>query len=174
MNVADVTIKTFGFDDAQRRLKSTARFVASAPRMIGDLTAGVVRRSIKQLPRKRGGATRSNQWERSVEYEVQGRSVEVFYNLAVAKYARIRELGGEIRPFRAKFLFVPLRRDVRPNQPGLVFGRDFVLSKRVWHPGTNVMQYAIRRELLGDGGMINAEIKKRLQIAWDGKSEVAT
>lgn len=42
-------------------------------------------------------------------------------------YARIRDKGGVIRPVRAKALFIPLRKGVRPGQPGLTLGVDFQL-----------------------------------------------
>lgn len=184
MNVATTTIKAFGFSDADKKIVAMARFVKSAPRRIGDSLAGEVRRSIKQLPKK----TTHQQWERSVEYEVSGRSVEVFYNLSVAKYARMRERGGEIKPFRfwsmsfigkdgkpaffkGRGLFVPLRPDVRPRQPNLIFGTDFVIAKRVRQSGTHVMEYAIRRELFSPLSKLRTRLAKRLSIAAQGRDD---
>jgi len=50
------------------------------------------------------------------------------------KYARIHELGGEIRPKKAKALFIPLRANVLPRQAGLVYGKDFIFSQLVKIP----------------------------------------
>ena len=54
-------------------------------------------------------------------------------------YARIRDQGGEIRPVRAKALFIPLRRGVRPGEPSLVWGKDFVLARRVVQKGNRYL-----------------------------------
>lgn len=44
--------------------------------------------------------------------------------------------GGVLRPVRAKALFIPLRKGVRPGDPNLVRGVDFVLAKEVRYKGT--------------------------------------
>jgi len=58
---------------------------------------------------------------------------------SLALIARVLE-GGEIGappkdtiiiPRSAKALFIPLRRDVKPGEPNLVFGEDFILAKVV-------------------------------------------
>lgn len=42
-------------------------------------------------------------------------------------YAAMRDKGGTIRPRTAKALFIPLRQGVRPGEPGLKQGVDFIL-----------------------------------------------
>lgn len=70
-------------------------------------------------------------------------------------YARIQDLGGDIKPVRAKALFIPLRDNVRPGQPGLIFGIDFVLAKKVTLKGNRYLTGTIEgrvptaTELLG-------------------------
>jgi HK97 gp10 family phage protein len=59
------------------------------------------------------------------------------------KYAAIHEFGGEIRPVRAKALFVPLREGVEPGQSDLVFGVDFILTQLVKMPKRPYMQPSI-------------------------------
>lgn len=44
--------------------------------------------------------------------------------------------GGVLKPVRAKALFIPLRKGVRPGDPDLVRGVDFVLAKEVRYKGT--------------------------------------
>jgi hypothetical protein len=137
--------------------------VQNVPRRLGMDVASETQVQIKRLPKKKS----KGPWHRSVESRVVGNRAEVYYNLQTAVYARMRERGGVIVPFRAKFLFVPLRPDVRPNQPGLVFGRDFVLSKRVVQKGTHVMELTASEELLHEGSKTMRGLLGSLKTAWD-------
>lgn len=60
-------------------------------------------------------------------------------------YARMRDLGGIIRPVRAKALFIPIREGVRPGQPGLVWGEDFVLTQLVQQKGNKYLTGTLER-----------------------------
>ena len=162
--MATTTIKSFGFDMAQARLVAVTRFVQAAPRRIGDQLSGEVRKAIKHLPKK----TTHGQWVQSVESAASGKTVEIFYNLAVAKYARMRERGGVIVPFRAKRLFIPLKPDVRPKQKGLIFGVDFVLAKKAVQTGSNIMENTIRKQLTDPNSAFRVSFGKDLEIAWAG------
>lgn len=71
----------------------------------------------------------------TVEGPVIELDVIVVYAAFNIVYARMRDLGGEILPVRAEALFIPLRKGVRPGEPGLVRGVDFVFAKRVVQKG---------------------------------------
>ncbi len=62
--------------------------------------------------------------------------IEVFVGFNLV-YARIQDLGGTIRPVRAKALFIPLRKGVRPirekddpRRKTQKFGVDFVFAQK--------------------------------------------
>jgi hypothetical protein len=55
------------------------------------------------------------------------------------EYARIQDLGGDIFPDKAKMLFIPLRPGVRPGEPDLEFGEDFVLTRKVTLKGNRYL-----------------------------------
>lgn len=50
-------------------------------------------------------------------------------------YAHMRDVGGVIRPVRAKALFIPLRKGARPGDKSLKWGVDFVLAQVVVQKG---------------------------------------
>ena len=50
-------------------------------------------------------------------------------------YAHMRDVGGTIKPVRAKALFIPLRKGARPGDKTLKWGVDFVLAKVVVQKG---------------------------------------
>lgn len=111
---------------------------------------------------------------RAMESTCRRGTAVVFYNLNTAVYARIRELGGEIRPFRAKALFIPLRPDVSSKDwKGLVYGEDFVLAKKVKHPATHVMKNTIRSELGSASSKTMKSVAAALRLAWDTARPVA-
>lgn len=73
-----------------------------------------------------------------------GDGIEVFLGFN-EEYARIQDLGGDIRPVRAKALFIPLREGVRPLKKGdprratQKFGVDFVLAQKVTLKGSQYL-----------------------------------
>lgn len=71
--------------------------------------------------------------------EAQGFRVNVAFGGPARDYAAIQDVGGIIEASRAKALFIPLRRGVRPGDPGLVFGTDFVLAQSVTIPGNKYL-----------------------------------
>jgi hypothetical protein len=62
------------------------------------------------------------------ESDVSGETVGMTAGFNIV-YAHIRDVGGEIRPVRAKALFIPLRKGARPGDKSLKWGVDFVLAK---------------------------------------------
>lgn len=81
----------------------------------------------------------------------EGQATRVVYVVFNIIYARIRDQGGTIRPVRAKRLFIPLRDGVRPGQPNIKFGVDFVLAKEVTQKGNGYLTATF------DARKVNAE-----------------
>jgi hypothetical protein len=71
---------------------------------------------------------RFDQINRSVVTDQSGLRVLIGSNLV---YAEIQEYGGDIVPKKAKALFIPLSDKGRKGGEGLLFGIDFVYSKKV-------------------------------------------
>ena len=77
-------------------------------------------------------------------------------------YARMRDQGGTIVPVRAKALFIPLRDGVRPGQPGLEWGVDFVLAQVVHQTGNGYLTGTFNRRK----GSAAADIGKIFKVFW--------
>lgn len=78
------------------------------------------------------------------------------------KYARIRDQGGTIKAFRAKSLFIPLRRGVLPGQPGLKYQVDFTLKKQVTQRGNRYFSSTVEEYRRGAANRIGAAVVKIL------------
>jgi hypothetical protein len=78
------------------------------------------------------GGLRESATTQGPEIVAEGFVVWAAFNIV---YARIRDVGGTIVPVKAKALFIPLRKGVRPGQPGLEWGKDFVLAKKAVQKG---------------------------------------
>lgn len=129
-----IDLATFG-----KTLSGAARYLTSA-RAILEEAAGLATAQFgefllgeagEKAPVDRGGLRESHMLEGPVR---EGDLWIVFaaYNIV---YARMRDIGGEIKPVRAKALFIPLREGARPGDPTLVWGVDFVLAKKVKQTG---------------------------------------
>lgn len=111
----------------------------------------ILSRSLPKTP-KDTGALRASAGVTDGELTADGVVVFVFYNIV---YAKIRDQGGIIRPFppgrpgrsgkgKGK-LFIPLRKGVVPGQPGLVFGKDFVLAAEAKQKGNQYLSGTLQQ-----------------------------
>lgn len=137
------------YQDAQESLRRVAAVLGSltpgqryhVSHVIGSEAMGQAKRDLIQ---RHGHVSR---YAQSIGYEANSDKCEVFSDLGVFPGGRLRELGGEVRPFRRQFLFIPLRRGARPNDPTLERGVDFILVKRTVHrPEQNIFR-ALRTAL---------------------------
>lgn len=71
--------------------------------------------------------------------DAEGFKVNVAFGGPAKDYAPIQDLGGTITATPGKSLFVPLRKGVRPGEPGLTWGEDFVLTKSVTIKGNRYL-----------------------------------
>jgi hypothetical protein len=93
----------------------------------------------------------------------EGNGVVVFtaFNLV---YAALRDQGtkglpgGVIRPVRAKRLFIPLRKGVRPGDPNLIRGVDFVLAKEVRQQGNGYLTATFNERKVNAAQLIGQRI----------------
>ncbi len=76
----------------------------------------------------------------------------IFYNLGLAIYGRIQEIGGIIRPFRFNYLQIPLTAKGIIGGKGKVWRVDFVrTTKPVKIPARYHLANAIHYVLIGEG-----------------------
>lgn len=79
-------------------------------------------------------------------------------------YAALRDQGtkglpgGVIRPVRARRLFIPLKKGVRPGQPNLVMGQDFILAKEVRQKGNGYLTATFNERKINAGQLIGQRI----------------
>ena len=99
-------------------------------------------------PHRDGGL--NNRWQTNVEMNDNGNLLIGTCGFNIV-YANVRDIGtahlpgGQIRPVRAKALFIPLRKGARPGDKSLVRGVDFVLSGGVTQKGNRFWTNAKRR-----------------------------
>jgi len=95
---------------------------------------------------------------------IEGKNYIVFVAFNIV-YARMRDIGGTIKPVRAKMLFIPLRPGARPGDPTLVYGVDFVLARKVVQHGNRYWSATLDElvprstELIGKQAIVIAEKK---------------
>lgn len=88
----------------------------------------------------------------------------VVYTAFNMVYAALRDQGtkglpgGVIRPVRAKRLFIPLRKGVRPGDPNLIRGVDFVLAKEVRQEGNGYLTATFNERKVNAGQLIGQRI----------------
>lgn len=88
----------------------------------------------------------------------------VVYTVFNIVYAAMRDQGtkglpgGVLKPVRARRLFIPLRKGVRPGQPGLVMGVDFVLAKEVRQKGNGYLTATFNERKVNAGQLIGQRI----------------
>jgi hypothetical protein len=91
------------------------------------------------------------------EYADDGKTLIVTGGFFI-KYARIRDVGGTIKAFRAKYLFIPLRKGIRPGQPGLKRNVDFVLKKQVTQKGNRYFSSTVEEHRRGAARKIGERV----------------
>ncbi len=180
-------IKIEGLKEAQKGIQLVGKFFAGQKRsvrgliedIIGDDLAREARANVRQFhgaQRAKGGGRKFSSWkftsakgrtnrlEQSVNYGKRGKGVlELFTDLSIAPYGRIREVGGTIRASMSAFrnrktgqplLFIPRRAGVSPRDwKGLKFGVDYVLTPQVEQTGSFYMKVAIETRIQYDEGM---------------------
>jgi len=93
----------------------------------------------------------------------EGNGVVVFTAFNIV-YAALRDQGtkglpgGVIRPVRAKRLFIPLRKGIRPGQPNLIRGLDFILAKEVRQSGNGYLTATFNERKVSAGQLIGQRI----------------
>ena len=111
-------------EGVRRRLQVTGeRAILALRQALFEVANDMIAEAQQKAPVGEGRLRESATVEEPV---LEGTLISVVAGFNVV-YARIRDQGGIIRPVRAKALFIPLKRGVRPGQPGLVLGEDFQL-----------------------------------------------
>ena len=163
--MAKAGIRQLGVKTAIRRTETLRKVIAGQKKtefgLMSKIVGDDIQTEIQTVKLKKHGSPGQSDLVRSIGNRARGTLVNVFTDLSIAVYGRIRELGGKITAFRSKFkrgktgtplLFIPLRKDVRPaDWRFLTFGVDYVLTPSVKQKGSFFMRNSIRDRLAGRG-----------------------
>ena len=142
--------------------------IESFRQAMGEYSEDILAEAMQKAPMgKSGFSTSPGELKGSgtvVGPEIEGDAI-VYYVAFNKVYARIQDLGGEIKPKRARALFIPLVPGVRPGQKGLIEGIDFVLAKRVVLKGNRYLTGTVTGRIPTAAEMIGKRATQLMEVA---------
>ncbi len=160
-------IEIKGVKEAQKALTAVGAFFAGQTEagqkdirtIVGSDLRGAAKTAVGTIHHHKG---KGGALKRSIKYlSVGNTSIDLYADLSIAPYARMRELGGVIKATMSAFrnrktgerlLFIPLVQGLLPRDwKGKKFGVDFVLTPQVTQKGSFFMRNAIRTRLTNRG-----------------------
>lgn len=135
--------------------------VESFKQAMGEYSEDILAEAMQKAPVETGGLKGAGT---VVGPEIEGDAI-VYYVAFNKVYARIQDLGGEIKPKRARALFIPLVPGVRPGQKGLIEGIDFVLAKRVVLKGNRYLTGTVQGRVPTAAEMIGKRATQLMGVA---------